>query len=151
MHIYRSLICYPIINVVLPRPQSAIVYAMENIYSNLLMNRENGLYTCSIILDLSKAFDTVKRGILLQKLQFYFGIKGVLLQLFSNCLLIRRQHVINRNTKSCLKHFLWCPTRICFRATSLYYVHKWLAKLFIQHSPLYYNLVIYTFVYLTKI
>jgi len=44
------------------RPKSATAFAVENIYSNLLINRENGLYTCSIFLDISKAFDTVNQG-----------------------------------------------------------------------------------------
>ena len=80
------------------KPKSATAFAVENIYSNLLINRENGLYTCSIFLDLSKAFDTVNHDILLQKLQFYFGIRGIPLQLFSNYLLNRKKYVINRNT-----------------------------------------------------
>jgi len=85
------------------RPKSATAFAVENIYSNLLINRENELYTCSIFLDLSKAFDTVNHDILLQKLHFNFGIRGVPLQLFSNYLLNRKQYIINRNTKSSLK------------------------------------------------
>jgi len=86
------------------RPKSATAFAVENIHSNLLINREKGFHTCSIFLDLSKAFDTVNHDILLQKLQFYFGIRRVPLQLFSNYLLNRKQYVINRNTKSSLKN-----------------------------------------------
>ena len=40
------------------------------------------------------------------KPQFYFGIRGVPLQLFSNNLLNRKQHVTNRNMKCCSKIFL---------------------------------------------
>jgi len=86
------------------RPKSATAFAVENIYFNLLINKQKGSYTCSIFLDLSKAFDTVNHDISLQKLQLYFRIRGVPLQLFSNYLLNRKQYVINRNTKSSLKN-----------------------------------------------
>jgi len=43
---------------------------VENIYAKLLINRENGLYTCSIFSDLSKAFDAVTHDILLQDCSF---------------------------------------------------------------------------------
>jgi len=64
------------------RPRSSTSYAVESIYSNLLSNADNGLYSCSIFLDLSEAFDTVNRNILFDKFCHNFGIKGIPLQLF---------------------------------------------------------------------
>ena len=119
------------------RPKPATSFAVENIYSNLLINKENGLYTCSIFLDLSKAFDTVNHDILLQKLQFDFGIRGVPLQLSSNNLLNRKQYVVKRNTKSSLKNIPCGVPQGAVLGSLFYYVHKWLDKLFnIHHCAL---------------
>ena len=46
---------------------------------------DKGEYTIGVLLDLSKAFDTVNNGILLKKLQHY-GIRGICLQRFTNYL-----------------------------------------------------------------
>ena len=46
-------------------------YAILDIYEKLLSNLDTGLNTCSIFLDLAKAFDTVSHNILLRKLDKY--------------------------------------------------------------------------------
>ena len=46
----------------------------------------------SILIDLSKAFDTLNHDIMLNKLKFY-GISGIALKIFSNYLTWRLQYV----------------------------------------------------------
>ena len=82
------------------RPRSSTSYAVESIYSNLLSNADNGLYSCSIFLDLSKAFDTVNHNILYDKFYNNFGIRGIPSQLFRSYLSNRKQFVKLENVKS---------------------------------------------------
>ena len=64
--------------------------AITTIYDELLRNLDNKLITCSLFLDLSKAFDCCDHETLLDKL-YHFGIRGVSHKLFSNFLLNRMQ------------------------------------------------------------
>ena len=68
------------------RPNSSTQFAISTIHDKLIKNIDNGLYTCCIILDLSKAFDTVNHTILLWKLYHYFGIRGTALHLIESFL-----------------------------------------------------------------
>jgi len=58
----------------------------RRVSSNLWSNADNGLYSCSIFLDLLKAFDTVNHGILFNKLYHEIGIRGIPLQLLRSYL-----------------------------------------------------------------
>ena len=60
---------------------------------------EDGLYSCGIFLDFSKAFDTVDHSILIRKLSNY-GIRGIANDWFASYLNNRRQHVSIGNVKS---------------------------------------------------
>ena len=60
--------------------------AISNIYDHLIQNIDQNLYSCSIFLDLFKAFDTVDHKILLNKMKSNFGIKGIALNQFASYL-----------------------------------------------------------------
>ena len=68
----------------------------------LLRNLENNKISCTIFLDLAKAFDSVDHGILLRKLERY-GIRGMSLQLLSSYLSNRKQLTKYNGVESELK------------------------------------------------
>ena len=82
------------------RPRSSTSYAVESIYSNLLSNADNGLYSWSIFLDLSKAFDKINHNILFDKFYHNFGIRGIPLQLFRSYLSNLKQFVKLENVQA---------------------------------------------------
>jgi len=66
---------------------------VNEIYNYYLHNLDQGLVTCSIFLDLSKAFDTVNHKKLLEKLEKQYSIRGLPLKLFENYLANRTHFV----------------------------------------------------------
>ena len=58
--------------------------------SNKIINMDEKLYTCGILIDLQKAFDTVDHSILLKKLEHY-GIRGIVNDWFTSYLTSRKQ------------------------------------------------------------
>ena len=73
------------------RPNSSTAFAISSLYDKLIKNIDNGLFSCCVFLDFSKAFDTVDHKILLWKLHNYFGIRGTRLNLFESYLSNRYQ------------------------------------------------------------
>ena len=65
--------------------------AVTEIQNTLLQNLDNNKITCTIFLDLAKAFDSVNHSILIKKLDRY-GIRGMPLELIISYLL-DRQHL----------------------------------------------------------
>jgi len=59
--------------------------AISSIYDGTICNKDNKLITCTLFLDLSKAFDCVDHKILLEKL-FYYGVKATSLKLLASYL-----------------------------------------------------------------
>ena len=75
--------------------------AILEITENLKTFIDDGLITCAVFIDFSKAFDTVNHKILLAKLSKY-GIRGHSLEWFNSYLTNRRQFVKVQNEKSSL-------------------------------------------------
>ena len=73
--------------------------AVLDIYNKLLDNMDKKLITCSIFLDLRKAYDTINHTILIKKLEKY-GIRGLRLQLLASYLTDRHQYTIVNQHKS---------------------------------------------------
>ena len=73
--------------------------AVSQICDDIINSLEQKSITCSIFLDLAKAFDTVNHSILLSKLN-KCGIRGPLLELFQSYSTNRKQCTINNNVKS---------------------------------------------------
>ena len=82
------------------RQNSSTVHSLCTIYDQLIKNADDGLYSCCIFLDLTKAFDTVDHAILLNKLDHFFGIRGLPLQLLENYLTNRKQYTKLSHYKS---------------------------------------------------
>ena len=76
---------------------------MTSIYDELLQNLDDNKVTCSIFLDLHKAFDSVDHTILLKKLNHY-GFRGSALKFFESYL---------KNRKIC--------TKVCLAFLSRFY------------------------------
>ena len=81
------------------RENKSTELALTQIVNELSQNTENGYYTCSVFIDLAKAFDTVDHSILLSKLQRY-GIRGTPHRLFSDYLNNCKQRTIINNIYS---------------------------------------------------
>ena len=73
--------------------------AVLDIYNKLLDNMDKKLITCSIFLDLRKAYDTINHTILIKTLEKY-GIRGLPLQLQASYLTDRQQYTIVNQYKS---------------------------------------------------
>ena len=63
--------------------------AIMELTSEILKNKENGIHTASVFIDLSKAFDTLDPDILLQKMNKY-GIRGLVHDWFRSYLKNRK-------------------------------------------------------------
>ena len=72
------------------RAKSSTSHAILDIIETIQQNMDNKLYSCTIFIDLKKAFDTVDHSILLKKLYCY-GIRGLTNNWFESYLLNRTQ------------------------------------------------------------
>ena len=80
--------------------EHATVKLVDQIYESF----EKDNYTLGVFIDLSKAFDTVDHTVLIKKLEMY-GIKGINLARFRNCLTNRIQYIsITRNLEADTKN-----------------------------------------------
>ena len=79
------------------REKHSCEHAIGQVLGNVLKGLENNLHSAVILLDLSKAFDTIEHHILLKKLELY-GIRGVTLSWFESYLTNRKLRVKCRTT-----------------------------------------------------
>ena len=66
--------------------------AVAELIGEITRNMDEGLYTIGVFLDLSKAFDTLEHGVLLEKLSIY-GIRGIALKWYQSYLEERQLRV----------------------------------------------------------
>ena len=67
--------------------------AIFNLTESVLKEMEKGNFCIGLVMDLSKAFDTIDHQILLNKLEYY-GVRGIALQWFCSNLHQRTQYVM---------------------------------------------------------
>ena len=79
------------------RPRHSTEQAVMGFTADILKAREDKQVSISVLLDLSKAFDTIDHNILLKKL-YHYGIRGIALEWFRSYLTNRKQFV---NYKHC--------------------------------------------------
>jgi len=75
-------------------------FAIYDIVECISENLDQKIPTCAVFLDLSKAFETVDHSVLLWKLEHFYGIRGLPLQLFENYLHRREQHTVVNKCRS---------------------------------------------------
>jgi len=98
MHIYKNLIYCQYINLD-TEPDLQLLLQLK-LFIPLLNNSDNGFYTCSIFIELSKVFDAVNFKILLEKLYFNFGIRGF--RLIPK--ILSTSHISNRQRYTTIKN-----------------------------------------------
>ena len=81
------------------RAKHSCEHAVGQLIGSILKNLENKKTTVSVLLDLSKAFDTIKHDIMLKKLDLY-GVRGTPLLWFQSYLSERKLRVKCRTTCS---------------------------------------------------
>jgi len=82
------------------RAKVSTEFAIYDIVECILENLDQKIPTCAVFLDLSKAFDTVDNSVLLWKLEHYYGIRGLPLQLFENYLHRLEQYTVVNKCRS---------------------------------------------------
>jgi hypothetical protein len=74
------------------RPKHSTYMALLDMYDKISNAIDRHEFSVGIFIDLSKAFDTINHGILINKLEHY-GIRGITLDWFKNYLSNRQQYV----------------------------------------------------------
>lgn len=84
------------------RKHHSTIHGVVEFIQHTVQSYDNKSNTLSVLLDLSKAFDTIDHNILLYKLKYY-GVRGTALKWFQSYLFNRRQFVCFNGTKSDVK------------------------------------------------
>jgi len=80
--------------------------AGHKVLSDILIRIDAGDLSALVLLDLSAAFDTVDHHILLQRLEHFYGLPGLVRQWFQSNLVGRRQFVRTGSSTSSLARIL---------------------------------------------
>ena len=92
-------------------------YALIHLTETMKQSYDQGLFSCGIVVDLQKAFNTADHNILLGKLEHY-EIRGIIKKWFEICFNQWLQFRICVNA-------IWCPTRVCFESFTIPFVYQW--------------------------
>lgn len=85
------------------RQKHTVENAIHKILTDIYSDFNNGEYGLGVFVDLSKAFDTLDRVILLEKLEFY-GVKDVELRWVQSYFFARQQYVVFEEGKSSISN-----------------------------------------------
>ena len=77
------------------RKEHSTIHAIQTAISSVITSLNSSYQTMGIFIDFSKAFDTIKHSVLLDKLRHY-GIRGTALKLITDYLTNRKQYVFLR-------------------------------------------------------
>ena len=97
--------------------------ALLRIYNDLLLAIDKQKVSALVLLDLSAAFDTLDHGILLHRLEAWFGISGGALALLSSYLCDRVQSVNINGASSVSSSQYQCPAGLGSGAPVVHNVH----------------------------
>ena len=89
---------------------------VTSIYDKLLQNLYHKKVTCSIFLDLKKAFDSVDHCVILKKLCHY--------EFRGNILLFFEDYLKNCKICTCLDSIIWCTTRFSAWTNIIFVMRK---------------------------
>ena len=95
------------------RPRHSTEFAAVRFVTDLIKDMDNSKISTTVLIDLSKAFDTLNHVILLSKLRSY-GVFGVELRLLSNYLSDRFQYANYVNTRMYQNSFKYQNVGIFF-------------------------------------
>ena len=106
------------------RPNYSTSIVLNDICNELLHDLEENKISCTVFLDLAKAFDTIDHIILIKKSKQY-GIRGAPLELLENYLQNRKQQTLYQGTLSDYKT-ITCgvPQGFDARTSSFFDLHK---------------------------
>ena len=108
------------------RPSHSTSDAVTTFVADSMTSLEEDKYSTAVLLDLSKAFDTIDHNILLRKMHFY-GVRGVALEWFRSYLSYRSSmwpigiHILNTTGLRVVYHRDLCLDRYCSSYTPTIY------------------------------
>ena len=99
-------------------------------FTSILLNVTDGIFhaldkkqlTALVLLDFSKAFDTLDHRLMVAKLK-YIGSDNIAVILFSSYFSNRKQKIMINSRSSCVQYNYRCTARQYFGASAIYYLY----------------------------